>query len=113
WMIARQEVKGRIRHGPPRHCALGNQWFGAWRAGLPLLFLNDLAAQIDALVADIHATRPRDEAVHLLLALATERALVFVWGWLLAWHWRAPYRKASNPVMASPRMRVCTSLVPS
>src|SRR5690606_8173880 len=38
------------------------------------LFFDDLVTQIDALVADVHP-RPCDELLHLLLALAAERAL--------------------------------------
>src|SRR5207245_11328834 len=53
---------------------LGDRQLLLGRAGL--LFLNDLAAQIDALVADIHATGPRDEAVDLLLALAAVAAAI-------------------------------------
>src|SRR5690606_33765529 len=43
-------------------------------AGLGELFLDDLVAEIDALVADVH-TGPCDELLDLLLALAAERAL--------------------------------------
>ena len=38
------------------------------------LFLDDLVAEVDALVADVH-TWPGDELLHLLLALSAERAL--------------------------------------
>src|SRR5262249_30632814 len=41
-----------------------------------LLFLQDLPAQLDALIADVDATRPSDQPVHALLALATEGALI-------------------------------------
>src|SRR6202453_3384875 len=42
--------------------------------GLGELFLDDLVAEIDALVADVHA-RTGDELLDLLLALTAERAL--------------------------------------
>ena len=43
-------------------------------AGLGQLLLDDLVAQVDALVADVHAGAG-DELLHLLLRLAAERAL--------------------------------------
>jgi hypothetical protein len=43
-------------------------------AGLGQLFLDDLVAEVDAFVADVHAGAG-DELLHLLLALAAERAL--------------------------------------
>src|SRR5699024_11867424 len=43
-------------------------------ARLGKLFLDDLVAEFDALIADIH-TRSCDELFHLFLALATERTL--------------------------------------
>src|SRR6185369_15460468 len=43
-------------------------------AGLAELFLDDLVAHVDALVADVDP-RARDELLDLLLALAAERAL--------------------------------------
>ena len=44
-------------------------------AGLRLL-VDDLLAQIDALVADVDGTGPRDQALHLILVLPAERAVV-------------------------------------
>ena len=41
-----------------------------------LLFLDDLAAQVHALVADVDPARPGDQALHLILALAAEGAAV-------------------------------------
>jgi hypothetical protein len=46
----------------------------AYFGGLGELLLDDLVAEIDALVADVH-TGPCDELLHLLLALSAERAL--------------------------------------
>jgi hypothetical protein len=40
------------------------------------LFFDDLATQVDALVADIDASRPGDQPPDLLLALAAERAAI-------------------------------------
>src|SRR5206468_864110 len=64
------------------------QFFEAEVAGLGQLLLDDLVAEVDALVADVHA-RPGNELLDLLLALATERALEQVAGLAYAWsHWR-------------------------
>src|SRR5262249_8403292 len=41
-----------------------------------LLLLDDLAAQIHAFVADVNAARTRDEALDLILTLATEGTAV-------------------------------------
>src|SRR5262249_7914239 len=41
-----------------------------------LLFVDDLAAELDALVADVDGARAGDEAPNLILALATEGAVV-------------------------------------
>src|SRR5262249_37749940 len=46
------------------------------RLGGGLLFLDDLAAQVDTLVTDVDATRPRNETLHLILALAAKGAAV-------------------------------------
>lgn len=48
-------------------------WRGwVWRSHL--LLRDDLTTKVDALVADIHTSRPRDEAMDLLLILAAKRA---------------------------------------
>src|SRR5262249_11210710 len=54
----------------------GNLAGGDTRLDGGLLFLDDLAAQVHALIADVDATRPRDQALHLILTFATERAAI-------------------------------------
>ena len=44
--------------------------------GVRLFFLDDLAAQVDTLVADVDPARPGDQPVDLLLALPAERAAI-------------------------------------
>jgi hypothetical protein len=47
------------------------------RRGRCILFLgDDLVAERDALIADIHTTRACNQAVNLVLALAAERAVI-------------------------------------
>jgi len=60
-----EEVKDLARLGQLVHAQLG---------GLGQLLLDDLVAQVDALVADVD-TGTGDELLDLLLALATEGAL--------------------------------------
>src|SRR5690606_31431978 len=57
--------------------------------------LDDLVAQLDALVADVDA-RTRDELLHLLLALATEGALQQVGALTDACHCRSPSEAVSR-----------------
>ena len=45
-------------------------------AGPRCLFLDDLAAQLDALVADVDGAGPGDQPLDLILVLAAERAVV-------------------------------------
>src|SRR4029077_343506 len=59
------------------------------------LLLDDLLAQVDALVADVDAL-PRDELADLLLALAAERAAV---GNLRSLRARGRYRHPGSPVL--------------
>ena len=39
-------------------------------------FVDDFAAEVDALVADVDGARPSDEASNLVLVLAAERAVI-------------------------------------
>src|SRR5690348_17177951 len=51
-----------------------------------LLFLDDLPAQVNALVANIHATWPGDQPLHLILTLAAKRAAIGHAGTFRVWH---------------------------
>src|SRR5207344_895775 len=52
-----------------RQAGLGG---GGWRG----LFVDDLTAQIDTFVADVHRARAGDQPPYLVLALAAERTVV-------------------------------------
>src|ERR1700677_3314597 len=87
--------------------------------GLGELFLDDLVAEIDALVADVHA-RTGDELLDLLLALTAERALQQVPTVTDACHPDTPLHGATATALPAassghvPRGRqsACTSTVP-
>ncbi len=69
--------------------------------GLGELFFDDLVAQIDALVADVHAGA-RDELLDLLLRLAAERALQQFAGVAEFRHLSVPLRVVAEPCDPDP-----------
>src|SRR5579871_3477831 len=71
-----------------------------WEVGV--LFFDDLATEVYALVADIHAPWPGNQALHLILALATKRAAIghaaslsCTWHMLLCFQILAPLSSAA------------------